>query len=125
MWEAWAKNDRLKRWRIVDTSSPGRGKTVIAENIRHKETAEQICRLHNGAIHISVIVSEPQPIETAPHGPMMLAFEPIYGWLIVMRKGDGWEQKSSGNFWMDVPSSVVFTHWQPYPRPPVTDPPAP
>lgn len=44
-YEAWSQNDRLKRWRIVDTSSPGRGKEIICENIRRQEMAELIARL--------------------------------------------------------------------------------
>lgn len=57
-----------------------------------------------------------QPIETAEVGQQMLAYEPDYGWLIVAKEANGsFVQKSSGNFWMDVPASVQFTHWLPYP----------
>ena len=41
-WEARPKNDRLKRWCIVDAASPGRGKTVIADNVRSESNARRI-----------------------------------------------------------------------------------
>jgi hypothetical protein len=59
-----------------------------------------------------------QPIETAPYGIQILAWEPDYGWLLVVKKNDGFEQKSSGNFWVATPSCIKFTHWMPLPAPP-------
>ncbi len=41
-WEAWPKNDRLKRWCVVDTAAPGTGKPVIADNIRQEAQARRI-----------------------------------------------------------------------------------
>jgi len=42
-WEAVdKKDDRLKRKIVVDSASPGRGKVVIAENIRTSEHAMMI-----------------------------------------------------------------------------------
>jgi hypothetical protein len=52
-----------------------------------------------------------QPIETAPAGQQMLVWEPLYGWLIAAKFDDAWKLKSSGNFWMDCPSEVVFKKW--------------
>jgi hypothetical protein len=70
-----------------------------------KEAVDEIERLTVG-----------QPISTAQPGQQMLAYEPGYGWLIVSKQMDGsFLQKSSGNFWMEVPVSVQFTHWLPYP----------
>ncbi|ATS92133.1 hypothetical protein HMSP1_89 [Sinorhizobium phage HMSP1-Susan] len=46
-YEAWPQNDRLQRWRIVDASATGRGKPIIAENIRSFAMAEKIARLLN------------------------------------------------------------------------------
>ena len=37
--KAVPKNDRLCRWCILDMSASGRGKPVIADNIRTEETA--------------------------------------------------------------------------------------
>jgi hypothetical protein len=70
---------------------------------------------------LAIVPSAPQdtmqPMETAHVGQQIIAHEPLYGWLIVSKKADGsFIQKSSGNFWMDVPASVQFTHWLPYPR---------
>lgn len=45
--EAWPQNDSLKRWRIVDLDSPGRGKQVIAENIRSELIARSLCHRFN------------------------------------------------------------------------------
>lgn len=45
-WEAVKKlnpdgsRDRLRRWQIIDTDSPGRGKRVVADNIRHEADAK-------------------------------------------------------------------------------------
>ncbi len=56
------------------------------------------------------------PIDTAPPGAQIIAHEPMYGWLIVSKQHDGgFLQKSSGNFWMEVPHEVQFTYWLPYP----------
>ena len=41
-WEAQPKNDRLKRWCVVNAADPGRGKQVIADNIRSEEQARLI-----------------------------------------------------------------------------------
>lgn len=38
-WQIAPKNDRLKRWMILDMDGPGRGKPVLADNIRQAETA--------------------------------------------------------------------------------------
>lgn len=38
--QAIPKNDRLKRWMILDMSGKGRGKTIIADNIRHEHQAK-------------------------------------------------------------------------------------
>lgn len=38
-WRPAPKNDRLKRWQVIDTACPGRGKEVIAENIRSEKKA--------------------------------------------------------------------------------------
>jgi hypothetical protein len=59
--------------------------------------------------------ARPEPIETAVVRTQFFAHEPMYGWLIVLKEEDGtFKQKSSGNFWMEVPPSVQFTHWVPY-----------
>lgn len=39
VYQAVAKNDRLKRFSILNMSDPGRGKEVIADNIRKESTA--------------------------------------------------------------------------------------
>lgn len=44
---AWPQNDRLGRWRLVDLSSPGIGKDIIAENIRSERVARRLCELVN------------------------------------------------------------------------------
>lgn len=60
--------------------------------------------------------SNVEGIETAQPGQQIIAHEPMYGWLIVSKQTDGsFLQKSSGNYWMEVPASVQFTHWLPYP----------
>ncbi|KQS90336.1 hypothetical protein [Rhizobium sp. Leaf386] len=60
---------------------------------------------------------EVRPIETAQIGHQIIAHEPLYGWLVVSKQADGsFIQKASGNFWSDVPASVRFTHWLPYPN---------
>ncbi|MFA7307202.1 MAG: hypothetical protein WC026_11065 [Hyphomicrobium sp.] len=47
-WAAWPKRnrdgspDRLARWIVVDENSPGRGKEVIAENIRTEANARAL-----------------------------------------------------------------------------------
>lgn len=60
------------------------------------------------------------PIETAPKDQQILAWEPMYGWLLVACNFGQWEIKTSGNFWVDLPKSVTLTHWQPVPRRPTT-----
>lgn len=64
--------------------------------------------------------SAPHDIATAPMGMQILAWEPMYGWLIAcLSSFDGkWRIKSSGNFWEDLPESVVFTKWMPLPPSP-------
>lgn len=41
-WRVLPKNDRLKRLCVVDLDSPGRGKEVIADNVRRNENATLI-----------------------------------------------------------------------------------
>lgn len=41
-WSAWQKNDRLQRYDIVCVSDQGRGKTIVAENVRTVEQARLI-----------------------------------------------------------------------------------
>lgn len=40
--EAHPQNDRLQRWRILDADTSGRGKEIIAENIRFEDVAKFI-----------------------------------------------------------------------------------
>ncbi len=57
------------------------------------------------------------PIETAPLGDQVLVWERDYGWLLALKQHhDGvWTIKSSGNFYGEMPASVVanLTHWRP------------
>ena len=57
--EAWPQNDSLKRWRIVDLDSPGRGKAIIAENIRSEVVARSICHRFNQYDYLIKAVSPP------------------------------------------------------------------
>lgn len=41
------KNDRLKRYMIISLAGTGRGKEVIADNIRTEEMANKIVELLN------------------------------------------------------------------------------
>lgn len=50
-YEAWPKNDRLQRWMVIDIVSPGRGKQIIADNIRSKAMAELIAKALNDHIN--------------------------------------------------------------------------
>lgn len=54
-----------------------------------------------------------QPIETAPKAQQVLIYEPMYGCLLCAKTAEGvWQIKSSGNFWRDLPESVVPSLWQ-------------
>lgn len=58
-------------------------------------------------------------VETVPHGMQVIIWEPMYGHLIACFSSFGsgkWQLKSSGNFWDDLPESVVPTHWRPLPE---------
>lgn len=54
-WEAWPQRDRLQRWRVVRVSDQGKGKSVVAENIRSEQVAREIAALR-----------PPPAAETAP-----------------------------------------------------------
>lgn len=41
-WQAVPKNDRLKRWMVLDMSSPGTGKELVADNIRNEQKARRL-----------------------------------------------------------------------------------
>lgn len=43
-WAVWPQNDRLKRWCVVRASDPGRGKSVVAANIRTGGGSRANCR---------------------------------------------------------------------------------
>ncbi len=64
-----------------------------------------------------------QPIKTAPLGEQILVWESMYGWLLALHDARfGWKIKSSGNFYSDMPDSVVsqLQFWQSLPAPPTT-----
>lgn len=65
-----------------------------------------------------------QPIETAPTAQQIIAWEPMYGWLLVSRSPytKKWMLKSSGNFWHELPDTVELTRWMPLPKPPALPP---
>ena len=64
-----------------------------------------------------------QPIGTAPEGEQIIVWEPNYGWLLACKNRHmttGWAIKSSGNFYAEMPRSVVdaLLWWVPLPAPP-------
>ncbi len=64
-----------------------------------------------------------QPIMSAPEGEQIIVWDEMYGWLLALqdrRFGTGWTIKSSGNFYAEMPMSVVqsLRFWQPVPKPP-------
>lgn len=69
-----------------------------------------------------VPVGEWQPIDDeTPFAEQMLVWEPMYGWLLCVRSKfvtSGWEIKSSGNFYHELPASVVPVMWHKLPAPP-------
>ena len=65
-------------------------------------------------------MSERKPIDTAPIGQQILVWETDYGWLLACHDvRHGWRLKSSGNFYGEMPASVVskLTHWSALPPP--------
>jgi hypothetical protein len=68
--------------------------------------------------------SEWRPIKSAPHG-QCIVWEPMYGWLLASKDtlSDAWMLKLSGNFWVECPREVSFTHWIPLPSPPTNEEP--
>jgi hypothetical protein len=65
-------------------------------------------------------MSERKPIDTAPIGQQILVWETDYGWLLAHKDiRYGWQLKSSGNFYSEMPASVVskLTHWSALPPP--------
>ena len=65
-----------------------------------------------------------QAIETAPVGQQILVWESDYGWLLAHQDHRyGWQLKSSGNFYGEMPASVVanLRYWQPLPSPSVAE----
>jgi len=62
-----------------------------------------------------------QDISTAPDTQQILVWESDYGWLLAYKDHRfGWKIKSSGNFYADMPESVIakLEFWQPLPSPP-------
>lgn len=61
-----------------------------------------------------------QPIETAPTGQQILVWESDYGWLLAHKDHRyGWQLKSSGNFYGEMPKSVQanLKFWAKLPSP--------